>query len=380
MDEKANDDGSAPDPLSESTPYPDNDLPPSKSTDRLVSRLAELRAQVEILAPPDQDRGREAIERMLQAQERVATLEQMLARAREREDSLTVQSIRDQAAIADSESRLAEMSAIAARVATSEAARREEETVAAEANRKLTLAQAEADARRTEIERLRSRCSELETDLSRLAREVAAATVARAEASRTERERNEARDRASAERRLAAEDRRRAAEANLRAAELQSQLLAAERRIVKLTNERGPSETEPEAPPKVLGSKRTQARTEARTGTLTEAGTEARTESPAESPAKAPSEAPWTTLQRASFAAAGSAELVERTADENDVIDLTQETPDPVEQETANGTTEPEDVPAASGASQVKGIGLFGRMLRGRQHDPDTGSSHHQPE
>jgi hypothetical protein len=104
MDEKANDDGSAPDPLSESTPHPDDDVSTSKSTDRLVSRLAELRAQVEILAPPDQDRGREAIERLLQAQERVATLEQMLARAREREDSLTVQSIRDQAAIADSES------------------------------------------------------------------------------------------------------------------------------------------------------------------------------------------------------------------------------------------------------------------------------------
>ncbi len=365
MDEKANDDGSAPDTLSESTPHPDDDVPASKSTDRLVSRLAELRAQVEILAPPDQDRGREAIERMLQAQERVATLEQMLARAREREDSLTVQSIRDQAAIADSESRLAEMSAIAARVATSEEARREAETVAAEADRKLTLAQAEAEARQGEIERLRSRCSELETDLSRLAREVAAATVARAEASRTERERNEARDRASAERRLAAEDRRRAAEANLRATELQAQLLAAERRIVKLTNERSASETAPEAPPNVLESRRTEAPAEARTG--------ARTEAPAESPSKAHSEAPWTTLQRASFAAAGSAEPVERTTDESDVIDLTQETPDPVEQDTGNGTAEPEDVPAASGASHGKGIGLFGRMLRGRQHEADAG-------
>jgi hypothetical protein len=376
MDEKANDDGSAPDPLSGSTPHPDDDVPTSKSTDRLVSRLAELRAQVEILAPPDQDRGREAIERMLQAQERVATLEQMLARAREREDSLTVQSIRDQAAIADSESRLAEMSAIAARVATSEAARREEETVAVEANRKLTLAQAEADARQAEIERLRSRCSELETDLSRLAREVAEATVARAEASRTERERNEARDRASAERRLAAEDRRRAAEANLRAAELQSQLLAAERRIVKLTNERGASGVEPEVPPNVLGSMRTEARTDVGTEALTEARTDARDEAATtESPAKGPTEAPWTTLQRASFAAAGSAEQVERTADESDVIDLTHEATDPVEQDTTNGTAEVEDVPAASGASHVKGIGLFGRMLRGRHHEADTGSS-----
>jgi DNA repair exonuclease SbcCD ATPase subunit len=360
MDEKANDDGSASDTVSGSTPDPDDEVPaPTKSTDRLVSRLAELRAQVEVLAPPDQGRGREAIERMLQAQERVATLEQMLARAREREDGLTVQTIRDQAAIADSEARLAEMIAIAARGATSEAARREEETVAAEANRRLTLAQAEADARQAEIERLRSRCAELETDLSRLAREVAAATVARAEASRTQRERNEARDRASAERRLAAEDRRRAAEANLRATELQSQLRAAERRIVKLTNERSASGTEPEVPPNILESKRTEAPVEASADTPAKAPT---------APA-APAEAPWTTLQRASFAAAGSAAPVARTADESDVIDLTQ-APGPVEQETTNGNAGPEDVPAASTASSVKGIGLFGRVLRGRHHDP----------
>ena len=366
MDEKANDDGSTPDTVSGSTPDPDDQVPvPSKSTDRLVSRLAELRAQVEVLAPSDQDRGREAIERMLQAQERVATLEQMLARARDREDSLTVQTIRDQAAIADSESRLAEMSAIAARVATSEAARREEETVAAEANRRLTLAQAEAEARQAEIERLRSRCSELETDLSRLAREVAAATVARAEASRTERERNEARDRASAERRLAAEDRRRAAEADLRATELQSQLRSAERRIVKLTNERSASAVEPEARPNVLQPKRTKAPAEVPAKPPTEA--------PATTPVKAPTEAPWTTLQRASSAAAGSPALVARKAEESDVIDLTQEAPGPAEQETNNGNAGPEDVPAASGASPVKGIGLFGRMLRGRHHDADAG-------
>jgi chromosome segregation ATPase len=348
MDEKANDDSPEPDPVSGSTPDLDDEVPaPSKSTDRLVSRLAELRAQVEVLAPPDQVCGREAIERMLQAQERVATLEQMLARAREREDSLTVQTIRDQATIEDSEARLAEMGAIAARVATSEAARREEETVAAEANRRLTLAQAEAEARQAEIERLRSRCSELETDLSRLAREVAVATVARAEASRTERERNEARDRASAERRLAAEDRRRAAEANLRAAELQSQLRAAERGIVKLTNERSASGAEPRALPKALETDRK--------------------ETPANAPAEAPTEAPWTTLQRASFAAAASPASVAMT--DNDLVDLTGEAPAPIDENTNNVPAGPDDTPAASSASPVKGIGLFGRVLRGRHHD-----------
>ena len=362
MDEKANDLGRASNPVSEPAPDPDDGVPaPSKNADRLVSRLAELRAQVEVLAPPDQDGGREAIERMHQAQERVATLEQILARAREREDSLTVQTIRDQAAIANTESRLAEMSAIAARVATSEAARRGEETVAAEAKRRLTIVQTEAEARQAEIERLRSRCSELETDLRKLAGEVAAATVVRAEASRTERERNEARDRASAERRLAAEDRRRAAEATLRATELQSQLRAAEWRIVKLTNARGVSAAEPEAPSNILESKRT------------ESPAEAPTEAPVEAPAKVPTEAPWTTLQRASFAAAASPAPVARTADETDVIDLTREAPGPAEQETTNGNAGHEDVPAASDASPVKGIGLFGRVLRGRHHDADAG-------
>jgi hypothetical protein len=331
MDEKTADPG----------PMPDSDdgVPTqSVSADRLVSRLAELRAQVEVLAPPDQDRGREAIERIRQAQERIATLELMLARAREREDSLTVQTVRDQAAIADSEARIAELGAIAARVAASESARREKEAAAAEAKRRLTLAQTEAEARQAEIERLRSRCSELETDLRGLAGEVAAAAVARAEASRTERERNEARDRAHTERRLAAEDRRLAAEANLRAIELQSQLRTAERRIVQLANERSASAAEREAPPKVLES--------------------------------TPTESPWTTLQRASSASAGppgsavpSASVPPPASDatrrepagEADVIDLTEEEPSPV------------------GAPHTRSEGLFSRVMRGRHHDPETG-------
>ena len=352
MDEKANDPGPAPDPVSEPPADPESRVPArSTSADSLVSRLAELRSQVEVLAPADQDRGREAIEQIHQAQERVATLELMLARAREREDSLTVQTVRDQAAIADNEARIAELGAIAARVAESEAARREQGTAATEDKRKLTLAQTEAEARQAEIERLRSRCSELETDLSRLAGEVAAAAVARAEASRTERERNEARDRAHTERQLAAEDRRRAAEANLRATELQAQLRAAERRIVQLTNERSApaAEPEPEAPPEVLESTR--------------------------------AEAPWTTLQRASSAAAGppaaapppgSDATGREPAGDTDVIDLTQEEPSPVEHDTTSGTAGPQDVPAAWGAPHTRGIGLFGRVLRGRHHDPET--------
>ena len=35
-----------------------------RPTDRLVARLAELRSQLEVLAPQDQEKGREAIERI----------------------------------------------------------------------------------------------------------------------------------------------------------------------------------------------------------------------------------------------------------------------------------------------------------------------------
>jgi hypothetical protein len=361
MDDEANDSGPAADR--------ENGAPArSVSADRLVSRLAELRAQVDVLAPPDQERGREAIERIHQAQERVAALELMLARAREREDSLTVQTVRDRAALADSEARIAELGAIASRVAASEAARREEEAAAAEAKRQLTLVRTEAEARQTEVERLRARCAELESDLSRLAGEVAAAAVARAEASRTERERDEARDRAYTERRLAAQDRQRAAEATLRATELQSRLRAAERRIVQLTQERSASPPQAEAPPEVVEPART--------------------------------EAPWTTLQRVSSASAGSSMSATETVTEAppasttptdsdamptpdtapgeptgqaDVIDLTREETSLAAQDPTDGTSDPDTAPAAVGAPPAKSEGFFSRMWRGRQSDRDTG-------
>ena len=62
---------------------------PSPNDDSLATRLAELRAQLEVLAPPDQARGLETIEEIRHAQERIGTLELMLARSREREESLT---------------------------------------------------------------------------------------------------------------------------------------------------------------------------------------------------------------------------------------------------------------------------------------------------
>lgn len=353
--EKANDPGPDPDPVSGPMPDPESGAPGrSTSADRLVARLAELRGQLEVLAPQDQERGREAIERIRQAQERIATLEEMLAQAREREDGLTTQAIRDRARISELESHISELSSIAARVSAAEEAHREAVINAADSDRARELAEAEAKAQAVEAERFRTRCSELESDLKGIAEELAAAAVARAKAARLEAERNEAWERARTERRLAAEDRVRAARADHRATHLQSQLRAAERRIVQVTNERGASAAKEEVPPEVVESTR--------------------------------SEAPWTTLQRATSAAAGpptsapsgsvppppsDAEGPEPAVDA-DLIDLTDEEPTPVEEDAPNGTAERGNVPAVSGTDHPRGAGLLGRVLRGRHHDPGT--------
>ncbi len=209
---------------------------PSPNDDSMTTRLAELRAQLEVLAPPDQARGLETLEEIRHAQERIGTLELMLARAREREDALTAQSVREQSTIAGCETRIAELTAIAARLPASEAARREAEITVAETTKQLTLAQSEAEARQEEIERLLSRNSHLVAELAAIGVESVSAAVARAEVARVERELNEARDRAYTERRLAAADRRRAAEADLRAIDLQHQLRIAERRLGQSTS------------------------------------------------------------------------------------------------------------------------------------------------
>jgi hypothetical protein len=207
-----------------------------RPTDRLVARLAELRSQLEVLAPQDQDKGREAIERIRQAQERIEALEEMLGKARDLEHELTAKTVRDRAQLFRYEAEISELSATSARVSTAEEARRQAEAVAAESERALALAAAQVEAQGAEIVQLRSRSSELEADLAAVTEKLAAAAVARAEAVRLKAERDEARERAQVERGLAAQDRRRAAEAGLRAAELQHELREAERRMIQVSN------------------------------------------------------------------------------------------------------------------------------------------------
>src|SRR5215211_8600817 len=185
----------------------------SPDPERVVERLTELREELEMVASEDPDRWGQAGERVRQAQERIETLEEMLARARDREDDLTTRAVRDRIAIGELEGTIVGLSAVAAKVSEMEAARAAAETEAGESRSLLRLAQAELEAERGTVRRLTSRCAELEADIGALAEEVADAALARTEAARLEQERNIARERARTERRLALEDRLRATDA-----------------------------------------------------------------------------------------------------------------------------------------------------------------------
>jgi hypothetical protein len=199
--------------------------------------MSGLRARLQMNAPdavdptdvPDAFDARpslpEAAEFRL-AKERIVTLETLLTQSRAREDALTTQGFKDQATIARFGAKNAELAAIAAGAATNEAARREAESAAAEAERRTKLAHDELETRLVEMAQLRERCLELQKDLDTLAGQAAAATIARAEADRMMRERDEARERAETERGLAAQDRARAEASERLAATLRGRSVA----------------------------------------------------------------------------------------------------------------------------------------------------------
>jgi hypothetical protein len=179
------------------------------------------------------------IEVIRQAQERIAALEEILAAARQREDELTANLVRDHMRVSELETRITDLSAMAERVSEAEAARLQTETEAAELQQLLTVARAEFEAKQVDVDRLRARCDDLEADLSALADELASSTVARAKAARLERERDIARERARTEARLALEDRLRAADAERQLDGLRRRLRDVERRLARSASPTG---------------------------------------------------------------------------------------------------------------------------------------------
>lgn len=209
---------------------PEHPSPPDHDSgasliDRLATRLGELRAQLVAILPEGEEalrNAQEAAEEARAREERIGTLERLLAAARQQQEDLTAQVVRDQSAIEDLQSRKEELTDMVARLVEFERGRAAAEARATEAERRADRVQVELSGLRDDLQRTRTRVSELESDLSAAAVEVAAGATARATAQRLAMQRDEARERAEAERRMAAADRVRADEAERRLAELES--------------------------------------------------------------------------------------------------------------------------------------------------------------
>jgi hypothetical protein len=202
----------------------------SSGSEYLLELLTDLRTRLEIAAPDDQVRRPDATELIRQAQERIATLEQMLAWARAREAELTARAVRGDMRVAHLESAVGELNSIARKASEAEAGRLRAETLAVESQQQLTAARAELRAREVEVGRLSARCREFESDIATLADELASTTVARTRAERLERERDVALERARAESRQALDERLRAAEAERQLDVLRDRLRELEQR------------------------------------------------------------------------------------------------------------------------------------------------------
>ena len=227
---------------SDLAPAPEDD-PGASVVDRLATRLGELRAQLLAILPEGEEALRNAQEAAKEArarEERIETLEHLLIASRQHEEDLTRQVIRDQSIIEELQSRNEELTEMVARLVEFERGRATAEARATEAERRADRVEVEMSGLRDDLQRARTRISELEIDFAAAAVEVAAGATARADAQRFAMQRDEARERAEAERRMAASDRVRADEAERRLAEMESRSTS--------ISEEPPSPTEPEVP------------------------------------------------------------------------------------------------------------------------------------
>jgi len=207
-------------------------------TARLAARVAELRAQLDALAPTDEisvRRAREAREGVRETHERIAALERLLAASRDREEQLAAHSIRDQGLAADLHAEIADLRAAMARASDAEELLQEAQVRASDAGRRASMLEEQVREQTREAGRLRARAASLEADLRAAITEVAAAASDRVRAGQLERERDAAREEAEQERRRSVESRLRAAEAEARLAVFESRVSALDERLARLT-------------------------------------------------------------------------------------------------------------------------------------------------
>jgi hypothetical protein len=147
-------------------------LTPPPNAERLAARVSELRELLTVLAPQteeEQRRAREAVGQIRGATERVQALERQLEAARQREDRLSEQAVRDRASMADLEARILEFENIEARIARFEQERRAVEANAAELEHfRLRIEDLESQLQ-AEAERAAERESELAAGQTRIA-------------------------------------------------------------------------------------------------------------------------------------------------------------------------------------------------------------------
>lgn len=200
---------------------------PSPDTARLLSRVGELRSQLNALAPRTEEeltRSRAAVDAAVDASERIQVLEELLAASREREEELTANIIRESGITADLHAQLAEMVGTIARSSSAESMLDEAQLRGDAAERRADMLAGELRVRVSEEAELRERCAVLETDLRAATVQVAETASGSSRVAQLERE-------LEASRREAEEQRRHAVASRLMVAEAEAKLEAISARV-----------------------------------------------------------------------------------------------------------------------------------------------------
>jgi chromosome segregation ATPase len=204
----------------------------------LLARLSELRARLDVLAPGDEEaaeRARAAADGIRRANERIATLERLLAESRAREETLAAAAVRDHRDIVEMQAHLTELSGTASRVASAEAGIAEAHARAEEADRRAAANEEQMATLESVKQELTTRVATLEEELH-AARSLALGVPSdQARASRLETERDAAREEAAAERRAALDARLRLASAEGRVRALTTRLATLDDKVRDLT-------------------------------------------------------------------------------------------------------------------------------------------------
>jgi chromosome segregation ATPase len=229
----------------------DQTWPPSAGsaadTDRLLSRVGELRSLLDSLAPrteADRKRTLEALDAAENASERIRVLEKLLAESRTREEELTSAVVRESGAAADLQAQLAVAAGTLARSTSAESQLNDAQSRAAAAERRADMLAGELRLRVADANELRERCDRLENDLRAVTAQIAESAAESLRVGRLQEELELARRDAEDQRREAVSSGLKVVEAGATIEALESRIEGMHARILSLSTS---SEPEPEA-------------------------------------------------------------------------------------------------------------------------------------